>query len=220
MLAVASILVLGPLAAPAGAGATPPTHGALLDSLAHRAAEALLAGTSIPAGRAVTLEHPIAGDTLGVLGQSLLERLEARGVSVRLLAAPGAWQTASTVDSPVSGSRDSSDLLLSVRVAASGVSYTRPLRRFPWRVTGYERLAYLRGNATLLDGPSRAVLWTRSAATESRDRVGRGDLAYVAIGSGGLNPPVPRGGGFRFLEPAIVLGVVTGLVVLFYSNRN
>jgi hypothetical protein len=50
--------------------------------------------------------------------------------------------------------------------------------------------------------------------------VAKGDVAYAASGSGYLNPPVPRGGGTRWLEPMIVIGVVAGLVVLFYSNRN
>lgn len=35
-----------------------------------------------------------------------------------------------------------------------------------------------------------------------------------------MSPALPRGGGGRLLEPLIVVGVVTGLVVLFYSNRN
>lgn len=216
VLLVVWILVLSVAACSAHAAGSPPTHGALLDSLAHRVADELLAGTAIPAGRPVVLEHPIAGDTLGALGQGLLERLESRGVPVRLLSGPGPWASGGSIDSAAGGS----DLLLAVHVTASGVTYVRALHAFPARVNAFERLAYVRANATLLDGPSRAVVWTRSAAAETRDRVGKGDLAYVATGSGGLNPAVPRGGSFRFLEPAIVLGVVTGLVVLFYSNRN
>jgi hypothetical protein len=220
VLLVACILALSGPASPAHADGSPPTHGALLDSLAHQVAVQLLAGTSIPAGRPVALEHPIAGDTLGALEQSLLERLESRGVPSRLLPAAGGWTAGASVDSAASAARDGGDLLLSVRVAASGVTYVRALHGFPARVNAYERLAYLRATATLLEGPSHAVVWTRSGAAESKDRVGKGDLVYVATGSGGLNPAVPRGGSFRFLEPAIVLGVVTGLVVLFYSNRN
>jgi hypothetical protein len=220
VLLVAWILALSAASSPARAVGSPPTHGALLDSLAHRVADELLAGTSIPAGRPVSVEHPIAGDTLGALGQSLLERLASRGVPVRLLPAPGGWAAGGSVDSAASTGRDGGDLVLSVRVAASGVTYVRALHGFPARVNAYERLAYMRANATLLEGPSRSVVWTRSAAAETRDRVCKGDLVYVATGSGGLNPAVPRGGSFRFLEPAIVLGVVTGLVVLFYSNRN
>lgn len=218
-LAVATALLLALLAAPAGARGLPPTHGALLDSLAHRVADELLAGVSIPSGRPVTLERPIAGDSLGVLGQSLLERLQVHGIPVRLLA-PAGPGTAAAADSGAARASDPDPLLLSVRVAASGVSYTRALHAFPARVTGYERLAYLKASATLLDGPSRSVVWTRSASEEARDRVAKGDLVYVSTGSGGMNPARPAGGGFRFLEPAIVLGVVAGLVVLFYSNRN
>ena len=115
---------------------------------------------------------------------------------------------------------DPADLRLSVRVQTSSVSYVRAVRGFPWRVSGYDRLGVMGASAALLDGPSRSVLWARSASAESRDRVAKRDLADAAAASGGMNPAPPRGAGFRILEPLLVAGVTAGLVVLFYSNRN
>jgi hypothetical protein len=73
---------------------------------------------------------------------------------------------------------------------------------------------------SLVEPSTRQVLWARSASAQATDVVRRGDLGYAQTGSGALVPMPPRGGGTRLLEPLIVVGVVAGLVVLFYSNRN
>ncbi|HET9251468.1 MAG TPA: hypothetical protein VFP58_05065 [Candidatus Eisenbacteria bacterium] len=108
---------------------------------------------------------------------------------------------------------------LQVQVDGSAVSYVRRLGKFPFGTKGYERLSAMRAAATLLDPATGEVFWTRSASRSLTDEVRKGDVAYAASGSGRLNPPVPKGG-TRWLEPLIVVGVVAGLVVLFYSNRN
>lgn len=108
---------------------------------------------------------------------------------------------------------------LQLQVDGSGVSYVRRLGKFPVGTKGYERLSAMRAAATLLDPTTGEVFWTRAASRSLTDIVPKGDLAYAASGSGKLNPPVPKGG-TRWLEPLIVVGVVAGLVVLFYSNRN
>lgn len=217
-----SIGILAATAALLGASAAraervaPPTHTAVLDSLAARVTAELLGGESLPAGRALTVAQTIPGDTLGLLGQRLLQELRARGGTVRIQAPPGAG----AVD-PVTGAvADSADLRLVAAVQSEGLSYVRAYRGFLGRPKAYERFGYLKATLTLLDGPTRSVLWTRSASAEHRDRIERGDLDYVAVGSARTGPLPPGGGGFRLLEPLIVIGVVAGLVVLFYSNRN
>jgi hypothetical protein len=77
----------------------------------------------------------------------------------------------------------------------------------------------MRVGATLMDPVSRQVLWAKSSSVQATDVVRKRDLSYVRTGSGSLDPVLPRGS-TRLLEPLIVVGVVTGLVVLFYSNRN
>jgi len=108
---------------------------------------------------------------------------------------------------------------LQMQVDGSGVSYVRRLGKFPFGTKGYERLAAMRAVATLLDPSTGEVYWTRSAARSVTDVVPKNSVVYASSGSGKLNPPVPKGG-TRWLEPLIVVGVVAGLVVLFYSNRN
>jgi hypothetical protein len=194
------------------AGALPKTHGAMLDSVANMVATDLLRGAAIPSGRAVRFATPVVGDTLGLLAQRVLEQLRASGTEVRL---------GMTNDPPTRARGDSTDLDLHIQVRSAGVSYLRALRKFPFGVRGYQRLASMQVGASLVDCSTREVVWARSASARVMDEVRRGDLNYAQSGSGGLNPVLPRaGGGTRLLEPLIVVGVVTGLVVLFYSNRN
>ena len=215
----------------------PPTHSMALDAVADTVAADLLKGANFPPGRPVALVAPAPGDTLGLVAQRLMERMKALGVSVRLARseaqAPGMGNGIPTTGTPSGvtpgdsvasvvsrGTDPAGPLRLQVLVEGSGVTYVRRLGSFPFGTKGYERLAGMRASATLFDPMNGDVVWTRSAARSASDVVAKGDVAYAASGSGYLNPPVPRGGGTRWLEPMIVIGVVAGLVVLFYSNRN
>lgn len=209
------------LATAAGpACAAVPTHAMALDSVATMVAEGILAGAPVPPGRPVTLLTPIRGDTLGSLAQRIVGRLRADGREVRLFARPP--QNAPTLPPGMAGppGPDSTSLVLDVRVDGWSVSYVRRIRSFPFGVKGYERLVSMHANANLTDAWNGAVEWARTGSGSYRDRVPKDDLEYVAGGVAGVDPPLPKGSGFRFLEPLIVIGVVTGLVVLFYSNRN
>ena len=229
-----SILLLCGASAAVARGPMPPTHSMALDAVADTIAEVLLRDATFPPGRPVALVAPAPGDTLGLLSQSLMERLKARGVSVRLAGAnaailpgmeggitpPGTATDSAAVAAARAPDPVERPLRLQVEVEGSSVSYVRRLGSFPFGTKGYERLAGMRASATLIDPVDGEVIWTRSAAKSSADVVAKRDVAYAASGSGSINPPVPRGGGTRWLEPMIVLGVVAGLVVLFYSNRN
>jgi hypothetical protein len=193
----------------------------MLDSVAGMVALDLLHGATIPAGRAVRLAAPIAGDTLGFLAQHVVEQLRASGTEVRLMSRRTPAEMAMGDDPPTRARVDSTDVDLHLEVRSAGVAYVRAIRKFPFGVRGYQRLASMQVGASLVDCSTREVLWARSASARAMDEVRQGDLSYAQSGSGGLNPVLPRaGGGTRLLEPLIVVGVVTGLVVLFYSNRN
>jgi hypothetical protein len=210
------------------AGAFVKTHSVMLDSVAVSVAADLLRGTATD--RSIVVLVPIPGDSLGVLAQRLLERLRAEGRDVRLreralqpvgtppTLPPGMAQAA--IDSIPAMAIGPPPLELRARVDGAGVAYVRRIRSFPFGVKGYERLVSMRASATFVDPRTGSVLWARSASASATDVVPKRDLAYMAGGSAGFNPPLPQGSGFRLLEPLIVLGVVTGLVVLFYSNRN
>lgn len=216
--AILVVLYLAASAAGARAGHAPPkTHGMALDSVASFVATDLLRGVSIPAGRPVVLRGCAPGDTLGLLTKQLVERLRAENVTVRLTAPFSAGAT----DPPTEAAAESDGhpLRLDLQVDGAGVSYLRRVGSFPFGTKGYERLAAMRASATLLDPSNGEVLWTRSSTGSATDLVPKNEVGYAASGSGRLNPAVPRGG-TRWLEPMIVVGVVAGLVVLFYSNRN
>lgn len=211
---------------PAPARAYVPTHGMMLDSLAATVAADLLRGQ--PTDRAVVVLIPLEGDTSGLLGQRLLEKLRSVTSDVRVrerpLAQPGAQSPTMPPGMPppsvpVSDS-GSAPLELHARLDGAGVSYVRRIRSFPFGVKGYERLVTMRASATMQDPATGRVVWAQSASGSLQDVVRKRDLAYVTGGSTGWNPPLPQGTGPRILEPLIVVGVVAGLVVLFYSNRN
>ena len=198
----------------------PKTHATMLDSVAGLAATDLLHGGPIPAGHAVRIATPLSGDTLGFLAQRLVEHLRRSGTEVRLDPTRATAGAGLAEDPPSRAPADSTDLVLNVEVRSAGVSYVRAIKGFPFGVKGYQRLAAIQAGATLLDPVTHRVLWARSSSAEATDVVRRGDLGYAQTGSGSLVPMPPKGGGTRLLEPLIVVGVVTGLVVLFYSNRN
>ncbi len=201
--------------------ALPKTHAAMLDSVAGMVAADLLRGASIPPGRAVRIATPLPGDTLGFLAQRIVERLRQGGTEVRLISTRATADAGMADDPPARARMDSTDLLLNLEVRSVGVSYVRAVRKFPAGVRGYQRLASMQVGAALVDPLSRQVLWAKSSSVHATDLVQKGDLSYARSGSGNLDPVLPRGGGgTRLLEPLIVVGVVTGLVVLFYSNRN
>ena len=223
VLALAAMLLQGMGASHALAERVlPRTHGAMLDPVAGMVASDLLRGTAIPAGRVVRIATPLPGDTLGFLAQRVVEQLRRDGAVVRLVPTRATADVGMGDDPPPAGPRgDSTDYKLNIEVRSAGVSYVGYTRKFPFGIRGYKRLASMRVGANLVDLTTREVVWARSASRQAMDEVRKGDFSYAQSGSGGLSPAPPRaGGGTRLLEPLIVVGVVTGLVVLFYSNRN
>jgi len=209
-------LALAALSAlPSSTKAVTKTHGMMLDSVATMVAADLLRDVPSTSGRGVLVTLPVRGDTLGVLAQRLVERLRAQGVPVHVagrgVAAPDSAEESAVRERPYE---------MGIRVDGSGVSYLRRIRSFPFGVKGYERLAALRASLTMIDPKTGEVTWARSSSGSAVDFVRKRDVTSVVAGSGGINPPIPPGGGFRLLEPLIVLGVVSGLIVLFYSNRT
>jgi hypothetical protein len=207
-----------------------PTHGMMMDSAATLVAADLVRGaTTLSHDRPMVVVVPVQGDSMGLLAQRLLERLQGDGRDVRLreraLSTPGmqpptlppGMSTAPVDDAPDPGTPT---VELHVRVDGEGIAYVKRIHKFPFGLKGYERLTTMRASATWRDPKTGEVLLAKSASASVTDVVPKGDVAYATGGSHVFDTPVPRGNGIRFVEPLIVVGVVAGLVVLFYSNRN
>jgi len=223
--AVFAVAALAALLGSAGrADAMFRTHAMMLDSVATIVAGDL--AREAAGDRPVVLLVPVQGDSLGLLGQRLLERLRADGRDVRIraraLVTPGMPPPTLPPGLPHEGwqAGDPRVTELNARVDGVGVAYVRRIRSFPFGVKGYERVVMMRASATLVDPETGQVLRARSASGTVTDIVAKRDVAYAAGGSRAFDPPLPRGSGLKILEPLIVIGVVAGLVVLFYSNRN
>ena len=209
----------------AAAGPTAPTHVAVFDSIAGRVADELAPAGTIPAGRTLELRIPLPGDTLSLLEQRLIQRLRGRGVTVRLArsgaGAPIDPITGIPVIEPPRSDGEPPPLRLEARIESRSVVYLRRVGRFPFGTKGIERLVTLQAQSRLVDEASGEVVWARTGAGRRLDLVPPGDVEAVASsGQGMFRPGLPPRRGLRFVEPAIVAGVVVGLIVLFYSNRT
>jgi len=225
IVAMAAGLVLSLSVRTAAAAPTAPTHAAMFDSIAGRVADDLAPAGAIPAGRTLELKIPLPGDTLSLLEQRLLQRLRARGVTVRLARAGGAAPfdplTGTAAMETLRSESEPPPLRLEASIESRSVVYLRRVGRFPFGSKGIERLVTLRAQSRLVDEASGEVVWARTGAGQLLDLVPSGDVEAVASsGKGMFRPGLPPKPGLRFLEPVIVAGVVVGLIVLFYSNRT
>lgn len=225
IVAVAVSLAVSLSVRTAAAAPSALTHAAVFDSIAGRVADELAPAGAIPAGRTLDLRIPLPGDTLSLLEQRLLQRLRARGVTVRLARsgadAPIDPITGPPVVDPLRSESEPPPLRLEASIESRSVVYLRRVGRFPFGTKGIERLVTLRAQSRLVDEASGEVIWARTGAGQLLDMVAPGDVEAVASsGKGMFRPGLPPRRGLRFLEPVIVAGVVVGLIVLFYSNRT
>jgi hypothetical protein len=110
--------------------------------------------------------------------------------------------------------------LLEYRVAALGVSYTDLHKSRLFGSGEVDRLASVSLGLRLL-APDGRLLWSAHARGQAQDRVPEARLAEVEDRLYLVPTPVlPNRSLKRLLEPAIVVGLVSGLVFLFYTNRN
>ena len=110
--------------------------------------------------------------------------------------------------------------LLEYRIAALGVAYTDVHKSRLFSDGDVDRLANVSLGLRLL-APDGKVLWSGHARGQATDRVPEARLAEVEDRLFVVPQPVlPDRSLTRLLEPAIVVSLVTGLVFLFYTNRN
>jgi hypothetical protein len=113
------------------------------------------------------------------------------------------------------------DPVLEYQLASARVTYLRLVGGYvlPSR-TQVERQALVEGALSLRDPASSRVLWVGEAAHNLVDVFPRGQLKLVEDERfSDLKGTVPERDLGKFVEPVVVVGVVSGLIVLFFQNR-
>jgi hypothetical protein len=114
-------------------------------------------------------------------------------------------------------------LVLTFRLIEFGVTYHDSWRRGFLGQKVVERLAAVNVYCRLVSGSAENVLWVGGGKSERLDIVPKSKLDLLE-GQGSSypfkRPALPPQPFSRILEPALVAGIIGGLVFLFYSNQN
>lgn len=145
-----------------------------------------------------------------VVEHAILRQLARRGVTVavrRSLIPDDSLATVSPEGDPV----------LEYQLATARVTYLRLVGYLRIKI---ERQALVEGGLTLRDPATGRVLWVGDAGYNVVDRFPRGQVSQVEDARfSELKNEVPQRNAGKFLEPLVVVAVVSGLVALFFQNR-
>lgn len=109
--------------------------------------------------------------------------------------------------------------MLDYQLASARVTYLRYRGFIPGRVK-IERQALVEGSLTLRDPASGKVIWLSDARHNLVDQFPRTQVALVEdVRYEDLKSPTPSRSAGKLIEPIIVIGIVAGLVALFFQNR-
>lgn len=191
----------------------PYTNLQLTGFVADSAFAQALNGAPIEKGSRVVVaparEHP-----LNFLAEhAMLRELSAKGVETTIRRTPIPDDSLRTLFS------DPGDPMLEYTVASTRVSYLRLVGFLPGRVQ-IERQAIVEGSVTLRDPGSARVLWVKDVGLHLVDRFPKSALTQVEDARfDDMKSAVPSRNADKALEPVLVVGVVAGLVALFFQNR-
>ncbi len=112
-------------------------------------------------------------------------------------------------------------LVLSFRVVEFGVTYHDQWRQGFLGQRVVERLAAVDLNCRLVSGDAKNIIWVGNGRSERLDIVPKSKLDLLEGRAYPFTrPSLPPQSLSRIVEPVLVLGIVAGLVFLFYSNQN
>jgi len=119
------------------------------------------------------------------------------------------------------GAPDELDLpLLVINVDEARVDYPRLFRSGLFGGLHVERRAIARLSAELRRPGSRAVYWVGAADTSLADHVMRSEVTLLEDATHPeTKGTVPSQSWQKVVEPVLVVGLVVGLISLFYTNR-
>lgn len=144
---------------------------------------------------------------------ALLELLAKRNVEVTVRRTPVPDDSLSLLYA------QTGDPLLEYTLASARTTYLRFVGMLPGRVQ-IERQSLIEGNLGMRDPSSARVLWTHGVGLGLVDRFPRSRVSLVEDGRyPELKGELPQRNVDKVVEPVVVVGVVGGLVALFFQNR-
>jgi hypothetical protein len=193
--------------------AVPPTNFQVVALVARTAFGRAMASCPVDSGTRV-LVAPSESHPLNFMAeQAVLQGLSRRGVTalVRRTLIPD--------DSLATVGGASGEPVLEYQLASARITYLRLRGWLPGRVK-IERQGLVEGTLTLRDPHTSAILWTQPASYNLVDAFPRGRLALVEDARfGELKGTVPGRTVDKAVEPIVVVGIVAGLIALFFQNR-
>ncbi len=222
-----------------------PTNLTMLTDAAQAAVKELLVGFNAPPGATLRVESASDHEANWFVENLLLTRLTDLGYSAYLKQAPmvGPPAPPSAADSSAADSASVNgpgpkgragaagpaadtgpapdEYVFRYRVAEFGILYPESHRTSPLGSRRVQRLAAVSLYANLLKGRREDVVWVGSGDTERIDVVPAGKLPLLEGKTFPFTQPTLHTRGWGVLvEPALVTGIVAGLIYLFYTNQN
>jgi len=191
----------------------PATNLQMTSLVANTAFEHAMASIPLGAGKQVMVAPGESHPLNFVVEHAVLRELSKRGVValVRRSVVPD--------DSVGIATSSPADPVLDYQLASARVTYVRLRGWLPGRIK-IERQTLVEGRLTLREPATSRVLWTGDATWNFVDAFPRQQLPLVEDARfTDLNGSVPERNLTRVFEPVIVVGVVAGLVALFFQNR-
>lgn len=163
-----------------------------------------------------------AADSLAAADSSAVS---GPGTGPRARTGPGARNPSGARTPPAArtepaGPAPESEHVFRYRVVELGVSYPDSYRKNILGSRQVQRLAKVNLNARLLEGRRERVLWSGTGDAALSDIVPSGKLSLLEGESTFTRPTLTGKGLSGLVEPALVTGIVAGLIYLFYTNQN
>jgi len=191
----------------------PPTNLQLIELVANTAFDRALTSAPIDTGSRVIVAPASTGALNFVVEHAILKHLAKRRVAVTVR------RTVLPEDSTLAQVAPGGEPVLEYVVGATRVTYLRLVGWLPGRVR-VERHAQVEGQLVMRDPATLRVLWTGDASYNLLDSFPRGQLSMVEDPrQPDLKSAVPDRNVDKIIEPVIVVGIVAGLVALFFQNR-
>ena len=191
----------------------PYTNLQLAQMVADSAAVRALVRAPLESGMHVVLaparSHPLSF----VLEHAMLKALAARGVEVVVRHEPVSDDSLALLYGKAG------DPVIEYTVGSMKTSYLRLVGYLPGRVK-IERQVLVQGSLAMRDPASARVLWSGDLGQNLVDRFPRGQVSLVEDERvAELKDAVPSRNVDKVFEPILVVGVVGGLIALFFANR-